>query len=599
MKTKLTLIITLLFCQISIEAQAFVTEWNTMNTTEIVIPTTGGGYNYDVYWEEIDNPTNNGSLIGVQGNAEISNLFSNTDYRIEITGQFPRIYINGLDAYRNKLRKLTQWGDIEWLSFQNAFKNAALFDISAIDTPRLSKVISLENMFENCQLLKGVDANWNWNISNIKRISHMFNGAISFNQTIGSWTMSNVTYIHNMFQGATAFNQPIDSWDLSNVISMSHLFYGATAFNQPIGSWNTTNVKNMRYLFFGATSFNQPLGSWNTENVTSMYYMFYGAISFNQDISTWNTRFVNDMHFMFYGASSFNQNIGSWNTGRVKDMRNIFYGATSFNGDINSWDVSRVENMYGMFNKASAFNQDISSWDVSKVKNMNDMFYKAISFNQDISSWKPSSALSMVYMFSYANVFNQDISAWDVGKVINMSYMFYGANSFNQNIESWNLSNVTNMENMLDNSGISCENYGKTLRGWVNNPSTPDNIILGSNTLLYSESAKAYRDILVDSKNWTINGDELDASCAPLNTSTPPLTQFKIYPNPAEEVITISSTQPITFIRIVDFLGRQVYYSEISNKSDTFQIRLPEQKGVYYVIVKCGEQEFIEKVVKM
>ena len=48
-------------------------------------------------------------------------------------------------------------------------------------------------------------------------------------------------------------------WDVSNVERMSEMFEGATSFNQPLNKWNVSNVKIMRWMFQDAHSFNQPL----------------------------------------------------------------------------------------------------------------------------------------------------------------------------------------------------------------------------------------------------------------------------------------------------------------------------------------------------
>ena len=178
----------------------------------------------------------------------------------------------------------------------------------------------------------------------------------------------------------------------------------------------------------------------------------------------------------------------------------------------------RITDMGGAFGSASSFNQDISSWDVSNVTNMSIMFGFASSFNQDISSWDVSNVAFMVNMFRSATSFNQDISSWDVSNVTNMSYMFRGATNFNQNLGSWNISNVTSMQEMFGFSGMSTENYSRTLIGWANSHfagNARNNVPLGAfgrtyNNTAYTTgnqfndavSARAY---LVNTAGWTIS----------------------------------------------------------------------------------------------
>ncbi|MEI7489486.1 MAG: BspA family leucine-rich repeat surface protein, partial [Chryseobacterium sp.] len=88
---------------------------------------------------------------------------------------------------------------------------------------------------------------------------------------------------------------------------MSHMFQGATSFNKDIGTWKTRNVWNMNNMFQGATSFNKDIGTWKTGKVTDMSHMFEGATSFNKEIGTWDTDNVSDMNDMFKGATSFDK----------------------------------------------------------------------------------------------------------------------------------------------------------------------------------------------------------------------------------------------------------------------------------------------------
>ena len=75
----------------------FITTWKTDNTgtsgpTEITIPTTGAGYNYDVDWT-YDGITFNAENTGVEGNITHDYLATGT-YTVAIRGAFPRIYFN-------------------------------------------------------------------------------------------------------------------------------------------------------------------------------------------------------------------------------------------------------------------------------------------------------------------------------------------------------------------------------------------------------------------------------------------------------------------------------------------------------------------------
>lgn len=153
----------------------------------------------------------------------------------------------------------------------------------------------------------------------------------------------------------------------------------------------------------------------------------------------------------------------------VNDLQSMFIGASAFNQPINEWNTSNVTNMLGMFFGASAFNQSIGNWNTGKVTNMQQMFQGAIAFNQDISGWS-------------------------IATVTTMAVMFSGASAFNQNLGSWKLRLAgVAMQNMLDSSGLSVENYSRTLIGWANyvaaNSDTPASVTLGASGRKYNNTA--------------------------------------------------------------------------------------------------------------
>lgn len=373
----------------------FITTWKTDNpgasaTNQITIPTNGGaGYNYDIYWEEVGNPTNNGTEpSGQTGNYTITFPTPGT-YKVEITGAFPQFYSYSVVLADNqKLLSVEQWGSISWTSLAYAFFNCPNLRINAIDAPDLSAVTNLDQMFRN---------------------------ATSFNDDISSWDVSNVTSMWLMFGGATSFNTSISSWDVSNVTSFRSMFEGASSFNQDLSSWNVSSASNMESMFKDAAAFNQPIGSWNVASVTTMNAMFWGATAFNQDISGWNTAVLTNTADMFFLASSFNQNIGGWNTSNITVLSQMFRGATSFNQDLSLWDVSGVADFTHLFSSASSFNQDLSSWNVSGATTMLGMFFQASSFDQSLANWDVSNVTSMNLMLESSGMSSSNYDATLIG----------------------------------------------------------------------------------------------------------------------------------------------------------------------------------------
>ncbi len=478
----------------------FITEWNTTGSNAITVPTTGSGYNYTATIALASTPnTIITTLNNVSGNAVFSNLQPNTDYQVKITGNFPRIYINN-GSERFKLKKITQWGNIAWTSFNKAFFFCTNLDITATDLPNLANVTDMSQMFLYCSSLNG-PAN------------------------IGSWNVSNVTNMNAMFNGATVFNQNIGTWDTGNVTIMTNMLTNMTSFNQDIGNWDTSSVTDMYGMFLGSAAFNQSLDSWDTSSVTNMAYMFQNATAFNGDIGSWDTSSVTDMRSMFQGAGSFNKNIGSWNTGNVTNMTAIFRDAVSFNQPIGNWDLSSTTSISGMFMNADTFDQPIGDWDVSNVETASGLFENADSFNQDISDWDVSSVWNMLYMFHNASSFNQDISGWDVSAGTQMEGMFRDATAFNQNLADWadNLNPNAVMNSffggILDNCGMSVANYDATLIGFSENG--PNGIVMGALGMYYCNDGISARANLVlplagGGKGWTITGDTNLAASTPI-----------------------------------------------------------------------------------
>ena len=405
-KTVLTLLCILLAILANAQTE-FVTTWKTDNpgiseNNQITIPTfPGETYNYTVDWG--DGTSDSGVVGDITHDYEVPGT-----YQVSISGNFPRIYFNDSsdnpnDNDSDKIIRIEQWGEIQWASMNLAFAGCENLDITAIDIPDLSGLISLRSMF-------------------------MGASSLVYNESINNWDTSNIEDMAQMFSRASLFNRRIGSWNVSNVTDMGRVFQAAENFNQDIGAWDVGNVRDIQSMFIHAQSFDQDIGNWNVGNVTIMSGLF------------WNT--------------SFNQNIGRWNT-------------------------SKVTTMYGMFVDNVAFNQDIGGWDVSSVTNMGAMFVRAFAFNQDVGDWDVHNVDITFSMFNNATSFNHDLSGWDVGK-------------------------VANMESMFENSGLTDENYDKTLIGWNDLQSIQNDVILDAGNSQYCEAAEARQNI-IDTYGWIIN----------------------------------------------------------------------------------------------
>ena len=490
----------------------FITTWRTTTPNEtIVIPTAGGGLNYDVNWG--DGSPNNTGVTG-----DVSHIYTAAGtYTVTITGTFRRIFFDGIaNTYPGnpeKIQSIEQWGVGRlWTSMSRAFEGCTNLVNNASDVPDLSVATSCQRMFRNASSIgNGLATNWtNWDVSNITNMTQMFRDASSFNEDLNDWNTASVTNMSNMFRGATAFNGNITSWNTTLVTNMVRMFNGATNFNQNIGGWSTGAVTSMGFMFRDATNFNQNIDGWIVTSVGNMDEMFRNATSFNQDLNSWNVANVSNMSEMFRNTP-FNGNISSWTPLSVTNMSGMFREATNFNQNIGSWIVTSVTNMNSMFFNAVSFNQDIGGWNTLNVTDMANMFRNASIFNQDISGWNTGAVTLMNGMFRNADAFNQDIGGWNTINVTNMGSMFRdNNNAFDQDIGGWNISNVTNFANMFNGSRLSVSNYNALLVGWNAQSLQPNESLHAGSSTFCSPAAIAARANMMASDGWTfIDGGEL------------------------------------------------------------------------------------------
>ncbi|WP_299607448.1 BspA family leucine-rich repeat surface protein [uncultured Aquimarina sp.] len=283
----------------------FITTWQTTTANEVItIPIRSAEtYNYSVDWGD-------GILeTGFTGNA--THTFATAGIKtIKIIGDFPAPFFRILsNDDKGKLLTIEQWGTQRWTTMNGAFGGCYNLKLNANDIPDLSQVTTIADMFRDCTNFEDLKDNMNsWDVSNIERISYMFNDCIVFNENIGNWTFTKLKSSFSAFNGASAFNQDISNWNMSTVEDMESMFKDATSFNQPIGNWTLGVVDYINDFFAGATSFNQDLSAWDFSNVYEAYDMFNGATSFNQDLSAWDISNVESLDNFFIGSGMSQEN---------------------------------------------------------------------------------------------------------------------------------------------------------------------------------------------------------------------------------------------------------------------------------------------------
>lgn len=341
---------------------------------------------------------------------------------------------------------------------------------------------------------------------NATDLSHMFDGATSFDQALGEWDISQVTDMTDMLNGtASALKAPADvataqdNYDTTLIgwarqphrstvtLGASGRTYsadGAPSRTALTGdSWTITDggqgTNRPMQLTYTTTRASQtitlPLGGynncssnasggtatdltidWGDSTATTPFssprsnvcptHTYTAAGTYHVSISG---TLLTDFGSLQIAVNSALVSADSWGTLGLTSLVGAFRSATGLTA-VPAHLPANVTNVASMLSATGAFNQDISGWDISRVTNLASMF-RSSRFNGDISRWDTSSVTNMSSMFVGAG-FNQDISRWDTSRVTNMSSMFSRAGSFNRPLNGWDTSSVTNMESMFSDA---------------------------------------------------------------------------------------------------------------------------------------------------
>jgi surface protein len=198
---------------------------------------------------------------------------------------------------------------------------------------------------------------------------------------------------------------------------------------------------------------------------------------------------------------------------------------------------------------------------------------------------------NMERMFSYAEIFNQPIGNWDVSNTTRMAEMFWRAEAFNQDLSSWDVSSVSRMRNIFDDSNLSTENYDAILNTWSTLSLQPS-VELGAVGITYCNGEQA-REMIIDDFGWNIIDAGLATDCI-LDIDDISSSSVFIHPNPTKNILYIEGNQNSVNISIYNLLGKEVVFSNSTNRIDVTSL----PKGVYFITIIEGVNSSTEKFIK-
>ncbi|MDO5969548.1 LamG-like jellyroll fold domain-containing protein [Flavivirga aquimarina] len=170
----------------------FITTWQTTTANESITIPINGDYDYDFIVDWGDNSTSDIATNNVN-DAALTHTYTNADtYTVTITGVFPAIYFNNIDAdNQNKIQTVEQWGNILWSWMGDAFEGCSNLDVYASDAPNLLNVTHMWGMFRDASSFTGQNTDLNsWNVSNVEAFSTLFANS-QFNADISNWNLQN------------------------------------------------------------------------------------------------------------------------------------------------------------------------------------------------------------------------------------------------------------------------------------------------------------------------------------------------------------------------------------------------------------------------
>lgn len=220
------------------------------------------------------------------------------------------------------------------------------------------KPVSVLGWFQYCNNLTIIEGIQNLNTENIFNMSSMFEGTKITQIDLSGFNTSNVITMENMFSNCQNLtNLDLSGFNTENVTNMSSMFSNCQNLTHlDLSGFNTENVTNMSSMFSNCKNLKSiDISTFNTKNVTNMESMFIQCKSLTTlDLSSFNTASLTHLPYMFCDCQNLrtifvdkdnwliDSNICNiWNGGHVAGM---FYGCESLFGEKGTEVMPQNEN---------------------------------------------------------------------------------------------------------------------------------------------------------------------------------------------------------------------------------------------------------------
>lgn len=221
---RISIVFALLISLIVYAQRPFIGKWETTDG-KIILPTRG---DFDYTYQKENDPSITGSGKGTYAK-NVIDVSEAGAYIISITPKISLAFDYGksnvLPSERAQFKELKQWGDVVWMMvISGSFSGCSELKVTATDVPNLSEVNFMLEMFKNCTSITEIPNLNQWNLSKVRNMNFMFEGASSFNQDISQLNVSNAKEMKGLLKGATAFNQNLGSWIIKGGALLNDIF---------------------------------------------------------------------------------------------------------------------------------------------------------------------------------------------------------------------------------------------------------------------------------------------------------------------------------------------------------------------------------------